>query len=633
MRNISSDGGPRKTVSLSAHLFARLAAAGVAVAVAAVGAVLFVEARSHEAERAAEADRTAALVGATCEPFFYRNDWPQMEKTLGDIGKSRPEFLGARVVDLAGAVVADWSADPALRLASSPPRGSQKPEYGGADTTIGGKKVLAARRPLVSPVTGRRIGSLEITFDEERFARGQWKKAGGYAAVFAAVCLAMLLAMRVGVERALAPARRIVEEIRAASKTRSALSCAPTGISELDDLTGAFAQAYQAVREAERLLEENARARAMSEMAFGVAHDFNNFLATIVANNEKIERMLWRKPPPAEEIRAAIGNIDMATRNAEELIRKIFLLGRHPSSVPERTAFRADRVLKEAVGLLEGMWRAAAERRGVHYDVRLELEPVEVVGLAEDIRSVLVNLVVNAIDAMPGGGTINAGVVREGDYAFFFVEDEGPGVPEEIRHRIFEPFFTTKAPHGTGLGLAVGRRIAAAHGGRLECLFRRDNRTGARFVLAIPVGPPKPKAAPAAAPWGVAPVVRQEVILVDDDPLVLCAMKEIVESLGHSVTACRSGPEALALLPEKPCDVLLSDIGMPGMNGFDLARRVKALCPSARVILMSGWDLENGGNEQDRGVADAFLPKPFRRADVARIVGSAEKRGEDGTKT
>ncbi|MCL5966850.1 MAG: response regulator, partial [Deltaproteobacteria bacterium] len=236
------------------------------------------------------------------------------------------------------------------------------------------------------------------------------------------------------------------------------------------------------------------------------------------------------------------------------------------------------------------------------------------------------NMIGNALDAMPDGGTVSAGADRDGDNVVFFVEDEGSGVPEAIRDKIFEPFFTTKAPHGTGLGLAVVRKIAAAHGGSAGCLPRPDGRPGTRFFVSIPLEPPASVPAPAqeAAPRGEP--VRHDVLLVDDDPLVLEAMEEILRHLGHSVTSCRSGPEALEALGKGSYSVVLSDIGMSPMNGFEVARRVRAASPDTRIVLMSGWSMED--REQEAyGFVDRFLQKPFRRKDVAEVLGGPAPPG------
>jgi len=589
--------------------------AGLAAALLAAAAAYVVESRTHRAEREGEADRTARLLAVTCEDAFFRNDWPAIEKVLRFVGESRPDLLAARIADMAGAVVADWSARPGLWFPPPPPGGAAE---GGGRRVAAGKSALLAARPIVSPRTGRRIGFLEILFDEERFLSARRARTAWYAGAFLSVGLFVLLVMRVSVERALAPARRVVEGIRAAAYASGPAPTARTGVAELDELTGVFAEVYEQVRRAQRLAEESARARAMSEMAFGVAHDFNNFLAAIVMNHERIHEALGTHPVPVEVLREAAANIDVAARNAEALIRKIFLLGRHPGEAAERVRFRCDVVVGEAVSVLEGMWRAAAQRRGVRYEVLEESEPVEAFGAAEDIRSTLVNLIVNALDAMPGGGAVTVGVLRDGEQATFFVEDEGPGVPAKIRDRIFEPFFTTKAPHGTGLGLAVARRVAAAHGGRVECLPRRDGRRGARFVLSIPLEAPPAAADTRPRSSSPFPGGRRRVLVVDDDPMVLAAARAMVESLGHSVAACRSAEEALAALSEGDYDTVLSDIGMAPTNGFELARRVKAARPGTFVILMSGWHLDE---TEDRSAADCFLPKPFRREDVARVLG------------
>ncbi|OGP33986.1 MAG: hypothetical protein A2X88_01260 [Deltaproteobacteria bacterium GWC2_65_14] len=615
-----------KPVSLSTYIFAWIAASGFLICLAWVAGAMILDSRSYQRDRMEDADRIAALLVKLSEESFTSNRWTETEKILNAVTESDSQILSSRVLDLTGAVVASCDRCPDILPASGSDHGAGA-GIGGTHTMGSGPgEGFFVAREIRSPNSGRRIGTLEVRYSGKEFGTARKTRILGYAATFLVLTGIMLVVVRFSVKFAIIPGVRIMEQVRKATLSDEEISLRGTGITELDEMGRILEHSFRTLRRAQAMLEEHVRTRAMSEMAFGVAHDFNNYLAAIVANRESVERMLAESPVPVKKIRESLASIEKAALDAETLIRKVFLLGRHPEEEPEQALIRADSLVSEAVSILEGKWKSESARRGIRYAVRKQSEPLEMTGVPGDLRTALINLLANALDAMPSGGAVDVGALRTGDSVTFFVEDTGPGVEEGLREKIFEPFFTTKAPHGTGLGLAIVKRVAAAHGGTTSCLPRKDGARGTRFELTIPfLREGRPEAPRPPLPPDGETLHSRKILLVDDDELVLEAMANILQHLGQRVDLYSNGLEALAAFRDKRHPVVISDIGMTPINGFEVARRVKEIAPETTVILISGWSLEKDEVRRS-GTVDHFLPKPFRLNDVREMLRNIPQR-------
>ena len=236
------------------------------------------------------------------------------------------------------------------------------------------------------------------------------------------------------------------------------------------------------------------------------------------------------------------------------------------------------------------------------------------------LEQVLVNLVVNAIDAMPEGGELTVRTGRDGsEWAWFEVQDSGVGIDDAIRNRIFEPFFTTKpAGKGTGLGLSVVHGIVTQHGGHIQVTSRPGGGATVRVFIPyhgsgeLPALPALPEEAPVRVGQG------ERVLLVEDEKGAREGLHEMLTMLGYSVVAVASGEAAEATSPAEPFDVLLTDLMLPGVHGGELARRLTSRWPLLKVVVMSGYTPDEAIRQ---GVIDGsvrFLQKPFDMGTVAR---------------
>jgi CheY-like chemotaxis protein len=284
-----------------------------------------------------------------------------------------------------------------------------------------------------------------------------------------------------------------------------------------------------------------------------------------------------------------------------------------PVSLPE--------VIQHAIALTRSSWQDTAYRSGAVIDVRTELEAdvPAVLGAESEIRDAVVNLILNAVDAMPRGGTLTLRTRRrraaddQGELLALEVEDTGSGMSDETRRRCLEPFFSTKGKRGTGLGLAMAFGTMQRHGGELEIDSQLGRGTLVRLLFRAPAAGP----AAAAERSERRPSRRLQVLIVDDDPLVLRTLRELMVADGHLVTAADGGQAGInafqaALAVGERFDVVMTDLGMPYVDGRRVAAAIKSAAPEVPIILLTGWgqDAEVRGDASLR--ADRVIGKPPR---------------------
>lgn len=375
------------------------------------------------------------------------------------------------------------------------------------------------------------------------------------------------------------------------------------------DVTEDHARARQAA--------QGARLRALGELAGGVAHDLNQYLSLVAGYGELALEALGRPTPDIESARDSIVTMIRGALNGGETVRRLLLFARPTPEGPPRAVDLAD-VLREVAKLTAPRWRDEAQQRGRPISVELEVEgDVTIHGWAGDLRETFANLLLNAIDALPEGGTIRLTARAQGGEVTAEVADTGIGVPPQHLDRLFEPFFSTKGEGGSGLGLAIVYGIVERHGGRIS--VESAPGRGTTFRLSFP------PAAPAALSTGdsgpVQAARRFRILVVEDEPALALMLTRLLQTDGHEVTTAVSAEEALARLADQPADVVITDLGLgTGMNGWELAATLRARPNPPRIVLATGWGAEI--DEQaaaERGV-EAVLSKPFRLSDVRRVL-------------
>jgi PAS domain S-box-containing protein len=368
------------------------------------------------------------------------------------------------------------------------------------------------------------------------------------------------------------------------------------GVAVIEDITAA--------KQLESDLRHAQKMEAVGQLAGGVAHDFNNLMTAVTGWSA----ILKREIPATDERRARVDAIAAAAERAAELTRKLLAFSR-------RQVLRLEPL--ELAAVVEGfdpiVRRLLPENIVVEYD--LEHGAVARVDRGE-LEQVVLNLALNARDAMPGGGVLAIGVHVRDDVAELVVRDTGTGMDDETRFRIFDPFFTTKpVGQGTGLGLSTVDGIVAQLGGTID--VRSAPGAGTTFTIRLPLaldvvleagddaGAPEPEAAAAT------------VLLVEDDDVVRHVTTAMLRLVGYDVTTAASGEEALALLSDGAApDVLVSDVVMTGIDGPTLAAQARELLPDLPVLFVSGYPAESLGGT----TSETVLSKPFTPHQLAEHI-------------
>ena len=374
---------------------------------------------------------------------------------------------------------------------------------------------------------------------------------------------------------------------------------------------------------------------AIGRLAGGVAHDFNTLLGTIRGYSE----ILLGELPREEALRGHVEQIHRASLRGAQLTRQLLAFSRRQEI--QTQAVDLVRLLADVDVMLERLI-------GEDIEVSRQVEPRlgTVWGDPGELHQVILNLVVNACDAMPSGGCLNlalryldaqqeiaveGGRLPPGPYVLLEVADTGIGMSEEIRRRIFEPFFTTKEPgKGTGLGLSTVHAIVRRSKGGIAVESRPGQGTTFRIYLPCSGEAVRQEAEPAAGPEeavaaGDGGGGRETILLVEDDEMFRGLLRQVLESQGYRVLPAENPAAALALVAAHGDDIqlLLSDMIMPGGTGVDLARKLGSQQPGIKVALMSGYtDDALASREADTTTADAFLEKPFATQDLLRLIRS-----------
>ncbi len=377
-------------------------------------------------------------------------------------------------------------------------------------------------------------------------------------------------------------------------------------IDAYNEMAEALQRSLEEREREQQVMQHNQRLQAIGQLSGGIAHDLNNLLTAMLGAASLIE------PRPDDE--ELVDDIKIAVERATAMTTQLLAFGR--GSIVQPRPIDLAELCRELERLLR---RLLPE--GIQLHVEAPRESATITADPNQVLQILLNLVVNARDAIGPRGAITIAITQEGDDVVLSVVDDGVGVPDAIIDRVFEPFFTTKAT-GTGLGLATVREIVESLGGtiRLESLPAGGTRVAAHF----PTSDDRPEVRrPASSEHDLA---GTRVFVVDDDSLVLRGTVRALEKLGCEVAGHSVAEEALGQLAQGSWDVLLTDVVMPGLNGLELAQRARTLLPGLRVLFMSGYAddaLILHGLEQAR---ERLLRKPFTPRALAAVMARALDR-------
>src|SRR5882724_7554236 len=408
-------------------------------------------------------------------------------------------------------------------------------------------------------------------------------------------------------------------------------------------LHGDLQRAYDELRQSQHSAAQQERLRALGQMASGIAHDINNAISPITLYTESL---LEREPNLSDRTRSYLITIQRAIEDVSETVARMreFYRSREPDMNLTRVAL--NRLVAQVIDLTRARWSDMPMQKGVVIKLQTELcaELPAIMGAEVEIRDALTNLMFNAVDAMPEGGvvTLRTGArpevrLEEDSVSAAYVEvvDTGVGMDDETRRRCLEPFYTTKGERGTGLGLAMVYGMVRRHSAELEIESVVGKGTAVRLCF-VPAQITSPAAEhhPAALRAGL----RLRLLLVDDDPLLVKSLRDVLESDGHSVAVADGGQNGIntflaARQSPEPFSLVITDLGMPYVDGRKVAAAVKSSSPATPVILLTGWGRRLIAENDVPAHVDRILSKPPRlielRTALAELTAAGgRKRGE-----
>ncbi|MGB8657885.1 MAG: GAF domain-containing protein [Candidatus Zixiibacteriota bacterium] len=357
------------------------------------------------------------------------------------------------------------------------------------------------------------------------------------------------------------------------------------------------------------------RFRALGEMAGGVVHDFNNVLASVLG---RVQLLLLRlrkgKAKPSMDL---VRNLQVIENSALEGARMLSRIGEFTKGSAQ-TDFRPvdlNELVDASLEMTKAHWRDKALLSGTRVEVKKELKAEsKISGDDSLLRDVFTNLILNAMDAMPEGGTLTLRTDEDEQFVLVTVEDTGVGMTEEVKSHVFVPFFTTKGEEGTGLGLSLAHGIITQHGG--EITAESTPGRGSSFIIRLP------KCAPADGER-VLPASSQEkarILVIEDETNIREVLDEMLSGAGHEVAQAASGEEGIRIFQTKKADMVITDLGMPGISGWEVAHRIKELDPSTWVILSTGWGAKLDETEVYREKIDRIIRKPFKMQQILDLI-------------
>jgi signal transduction histidine kinase/ActR/RegA family two-component response regulator/uncharacterized membrane protein affecting hemolysin expression len=389
----------------------------------------------------------------------------------------------------------------------------------------------------------------------------------------------------------------------------------------------ALQRAYDDLHQSQQAVMQQERLRALGQMASGIAHDINNAISPIALYTESL---LEREPGLSDRTRNYLTTIQRAIEDVAETVARMreFYRQREPELSLSRVEL--NRLVGQVIELTRARWSDVPLQRGIVIRLQTELAPdlPVIMGSEVEIRDALTNLVFNAVDAMPEGGSLmlrtgcaqSRGNVGDESFSDVHVEvsDTGVGMDEETRRRCLEPFYTTKGERGTGLGLAMVYGMIQRHSAELEIDSVVGKGTTVRVLFGAAQTQLEDTDRTAAR---LQPAQRLRVLLVDDDPLLIKSLRDILEGDGHVVMVAdggESGIETFVSAQQRgnPFSLVITDLGMPYVDGRKVAAAIKAANPSTPVIMLTGWGRRLLAENDIPSYVDRVLSKPPRLAEL-----------------
>lgn len=369
-------------------------------------------------------------------------------------------------------------------------------------------------------------------------------------------------------------------------------------------------------RRMEKILIQSEKLRAMGVMAAGIAHDFNNVLAIISGHAQLMDN----SSAGIKDLLHGFRAINKAVDDGSETVRRLSEFTRMEKSTAKHISVNMVEVIEQSINFSKPKWKDVAQASGATFEIDTEgLSSVrDVLGNPPELREIFINMINNAIDAMSGGGRITFKTWEKGDSVFISVADNGCGMSKEIQSKIFDPFYTTKGVEGSGLGMSVSYGIIGKHGGKINLISQVGK--GTVFTIELPIATETILPVTTVEPVIDIKSEKYRILVADDVKEISDLLHVFLSRQGYNVDSVESGDEAIKMLKKERYDLVICDLGMPQVSGWDVIKVVESLDNKPKIGLITGWaDMLDSLNNDDIGV-DFIISKPIKYKRLSTLV-------------
>ncbi len=386
---------------------------------------------------------------------------------------------------------------------------------------------------------------------------------------------------------------------------------------ELQESEKSLRQAYEELKKVHQQLILTEKTRILGQLASGIVHNLSNSLSAILGRVQLLKTKI-----SDEALLKDVELIEKASQNAGKIISQLREFSKPRTHISLEPTDAVD-VIESALEITKSKWKDEAELKGIKYEIIKDYPEDRLMPITNrsELREVIVNLIINAIEAMPAGGKLTVGIYNvNNEKVAIYISDTGVGMDAETITRIFEPFFTTKSEHGVGLGLSIAYDIIKSHNG--EIFVESELGKGSKFIIVLPASQQRisdvvKKSIPQES------ALKLTILIVEDDEAVFYLLKDIFTNLGYKILPAENGKKALEYIQTEKFDIAIIDLGLPDINGWEISKAVKQKDSQIPVVILTGWSVNISEEETKRKGADYIIPKPFELDELFLVVNTA----------
>ena len=370
----------------------------------------------------------------------------------------------------------------------------------------------------------------------------------------------------------------------------------------------------------EGALLQSEKLKSLGIVASGISHEVNNILTTIMGRAEILDRGFEND----SELKEGLSSIIRASKHGAQIVNKMLVFAKSDAKTTDYEFIDIRLLIDRAIDFTMPRWKNIAQSKGVNYhmDTAGIEEKHEAFCNPTELTEVFVNIINNALDAMPDGGRITFSVKSDERNMFISISDTGKGISEEVKKKIFDPFFTTRLPKGTGLGMSIVYSIIKRHDGKID--VESEIGKGATFNISIPIRKEiVQNVVSSSKPIRNKITKKLRVLVVDDEKDICEILERFLTTDGHIVKTVNNGAEAIDLARKEQFDLVLSDLVMPDNTGYDVVMALNELESRPKIGIITGWSEDLTSLEKENLKVDFIIKKPLHLSVITKHINDA----------